>query len=348
MATLPDSSPSPNPARHRRTVDDALALTICDLYASGLGSDAVSKQVGRSPSTVLRVLYERGVTLRKTHRQGWALEWAADDIVRRYRAGESTHSLADFYGVLPSSITYTLQRRGVHLRHQRETSRVYTCDCTLFTKKPLSDVAAYICGLLATDGCVSRPQPNTFVTVIALQERDAAILETVRKALRYEGPLGLRRRGHEGRQDQAVLAINSPQLAHALIALGIVPRKTHSLTVADGLASHSGFWRGAWDGDGTIGWWRSSTSITDLPVTGITTASRSFADQCREFCRGILPNYTTSVYRKRDRRKGHNALYALHFAARKAARLLKVLYEDAEVAIPRKLQLAREAIAMYS
>jgi hypothetical protein len=103
---------------------------------------------------------------------------------------------------------------------------------------------AYILGLLAADGTVSRDEPRIR---LALHTKDVTLVEMVRDELAPHTPL--RQRGAA-----VYLSISSPQIVADLAHYGVVPRKSYCLEWPARLPAtlHHAFLLGYFDGDGSL------------------------------------------------------------------------------------------------
>lgn len=108
---------------------------------------------------------------------------------------------------------------------------------------------AYILGMLATDGCVYNNR-----IFLCLQARDEHILSETLAAMQSASSVHERPKGSfPGSGPMKYIAFTSRKLASDLAALGIVPKKSHTLTYAKvphHLERH--YVRGLFDGDGSI------------------------------------------------------------------------------------------------
>lgn len=93
---------------------------IVELYESGLSQLRVAAEVGVSEQTVSRILKKNGVPIRRPIYSGIADNERTKrnrEIVERYIAGESQHSLARAFGLDRTTIRSVLRKARVHIRH---------------------------------------------------------------------------------------------------------------------------------------------------------------------------------------------------------------------------------------
>jgi hypothetical protein len=90
---------------------------IAEMYASGLDADSIGYRAGCSGSTVLAVVRAHGGTVRPPGSStGRPLALTAEELCKRYQAGESGPRLADAAGCTPSTIYRLLRHHGVVMR----------------------------------------------------------------------------------------------------------------------------------------------------------------------------------------------------------------------------------------
>jgi AP2 domain len=255
------------------------------------------------------------------------------EIVRRYQARETSGAIADAYGVWGQSVIRLLRRRGVTIRdmHERGDTRHDALDT-------LTPEAAYWCGVLFSDGCVTyRRGWRSPQVVLALTAGDRAHVEKLRDFLgaghlRLNHVPGLPVRGipcPPGRnymgKPTCRLSVTSSPLAERLLLLG---RYEGSLDWR--LAMSRDFWRGMIDGDGHVS---LSGGFARVALYG----SRRVLEEYAAFVNTFAGPRPLNVHW----RGTTHAVVASH---RKAERIVGALYEDADLALERKARVAAEII----
>lgn len=90
---------------------------IAELYASGLDADTIGYRAGCSGSTILAIVRASGGTVRSPgSKPDKPLKLSAEDLVRRYQAGDSGPILAEAAGCTASTIYRVLRSHGVTIR----------------------------------------------------------------------------------------------------------------------------------------------------------------------------------------------------------------------------------------
>lgn len=90
---------------------------IAEMYASGLDADSIGYRAGCSGSTILAIVRSLGGTVRPPgSNPGKPLRVSAEELVRRYQAGESGPILAAAAGCTASTVYRLLRNHGVKMR----------------------------------------------------------------------------------------------------------------------------------------------------------------------------------------------------------------------------------------
>ena len=144
-----------------------------------------------------------------------------------------------------------LRKYGIKKRtytESKQEGRKYSCNDDYF--KVQSPNMAYILGLIASDGSVSKKEN---LIAIQLLESDKSILEEIRKETQSERPLSMYTRKNTG-HIIATFRVWSKSWKDDLAHYGIVPNKTFILKPPELLKPEYriDFIRGYFDGDGSI------------------------------------------------------------------------------------------------
>ena len=139
-----------------------------------------------------------------------------------------------------------------------------------------SEEVAFFTGLLLADGHISESEGGS--VSIELQDRDVDVLEKLKGALNYTGPVLRRQRKSDGRF-YVKLCVNNGSLVRALRVHGVVPRKTFIASAPKirlDLQRH--FWRGMVDGDDSLfmSRIRGNQSVWCLKLAGTNGVCESF------------------------------------------------------------------------
>jgi len=210
---------------------------------------------------------------------------------------------------------------GVYHKHLDDLNRTYF-DVIDTEKK------AYFFGLLATDGHISDKNGNCFMS-IELQDPDSVVIEDLIKELNFGGTFErLSRAGKK--KTTSRIRVHSRDIVYSLLDKGIsfeASTKTLYPNTPSGLRRH--MIRGAVDGDGSI------TIQPDTKGFYICSSSTSLLGQVQKWVLEELD--IESTIRLKPQRSG-KPFYHISFKKREV--VLRWLYEDCSVAIPRKKEIA--------
>lgn len=175
------------------------------------------------------------------------------NIINQYQNGVSKHQLSQIFQVSEGTIKRALLRNGITIRQINETNiPKYSINEHFF--KPINQTSdsAYICGLLASDGNISKTE-NTIS--IELKADDKEILEKINQVLNNTRPLNYRTRPN--RNDSVRLFFTSKIIKEDLKNYDLIPQKTYKdcdFTRNIKPEFFPDFIRGFQDGDGCITW----------------------------------------------------------------------------------------------
>jgi hypothetical protein len=196
-------------------------------------------------------------------------------------------------------------------------------DIELF-RRP-SVVGNYWLGFLMADGCATDAQ-----LIVVLQKRDADHLHSLAAALGCDDrPLA------PANQDRARrLVISSAELARTVAGHGVVPRRTAPIT--PWLLESRDFWRGVFDGDGTL-------RVDSAGTPNIELVGRApLIDEFARYLDGLLPEHRpTRPYRHSQSR----AVRLVGCGGRRAKAVVDVLCRDASPVLARKAERASRILA---
>lgn len=265
-------------------------------------------------------------------------------IVARYLSGQGCDAIGSDYGTSAVTIAKWLKRWGVAIRSHSAANRRSTFDHSFFSR-PLTPESAYFAGLMMTDGSVVTCR-GRYTIQLRLSKPDEWIIREFGRMIGYTGNY-LATPGRTAKcQPVSGIILESAEMVRGLAALGVTARKTHTAEAAPELAMSADFWRGCWDGDGTVKVWVRRGRPGVRPAVGFVTASPRLADQCAAFLTTFLP--TPAVpFKYTPKRPEHVSLYYLNFSYRNALLIARRLYAGKELAMPRKLAAACEVIRHY-
>lgn len=314
--------------------------TVRRRYDAGESPLDIAASYGATRGAVTRLLLKFGAVMSQ---QGGAKPTdpaIVDAIIAAYKDGAGSTSLARLHGVSKKTVFNILNRAGVGVRPKgggeaRVTEkRKERKPRSAHGQKPvnadafdvLDEAASYWAGFIAADGCIfATAYPGKFRL-------------SVRQATRYEDQL-LRCRAFLGstnaitrskhldpsgvERETSAFAITCAKITNRLMSLGIVPRKSERMKITKELASSPHFWRGFCDGNGTVYSWK------DFYIAG----SKPLLTQFCDFARSVYPETNVRLVEQ-------PGCYRTVMNAESSRRLLRALYGDAAVFMPRKRDAA--------
>ncbi len=262
------------------------------------------------------------------------------ELVQLYVSGISRNALALQFGTSRGFVNWSLRRHGIKARTLQEAV-LPDLNHHAFASAETNPDASYWVGFLMADGCVSHP-PNRGSPhiIVALSSKDEAHIVSLHhflgaKVSIQRTPAKMGSRFPSG--EMVRLDVVSAQLASDLSRYGVVPRKTSTATVSELLASNRDFWRGVVDGDGSIHI-QSRLHYKPRPVLQLT-GSHSLISQFSTFAKSSVGSVSGPTVSKGS--------YAHALTCGPAVRMIRLLYGDCTVALPRKLATAQEVMTRF-
>jgi DNA-binding CsgD family transcriptional regulator len=313
----------------------------------------IARKFGCTATTIYRHLKAAGIPRRSTS-EAQVLAWSHGKCVPKPRTVSLTDkqlrkmyidkqmSVSDIARRADCSLMTVSQRlraAGIPTRALSQAQRIavlqgkrrVVCGNPDFFKR-WSREMAYVLGVIAADGCLSKDKPRVMIA-----QRERELLDKVGALMGCNGGISWTgKRVHR-------LSFQSPELYADLLALGLTPRKSRTLKWPSVPREYlRDFVRGCWDGDGSVSFrtWR--------------TASASFYSGSLRFIKGMrqalarlgLPRETVGI---RLVETPNSRCYRIHLGRHRAAPLFDILYADTRegMYLSRKRELfarvAREA-----
>ena len=317
---------------------DSQIQEMVALHAAGFFMDELAVHYGVSASTVRTRLQEVGVYTGHPKRP---LE-CVDEWVELYNTDFTLADIAVYAGVGKDMVRKALMRRGV----ARKPHGYYrTCTLREDVFDVLTDESAYWIGILATDGCVGNTRPWNVISLnFKLSDLDHLLL--FRDFLGSNHTISFTTLPHPtipGKMVKAChLQVHSTHMTEALAQYGVVPRKTFTLTAKGGVEKFRSYWRGVYDGDGTLGITRGG-----WPFCSLKSASEAFVIQCRDFlhANGVRGDQCIIVEHPGKNSLSKHDKYIFRLGTRPALDAVALLYTDSVPALARKSQCARTMLS---
>ncbi len=258
------------------------------------------------------------------------LPLTADEIAGipvSYTDGESSGSIAARLGVTPGTVFYFLRKAGTA---RRICSLRHALNEDAFVDAENHPEAAYFCGLLFADGNIGTRGNAVSLELSGedgtLVERFRVFLGTTRKTIS--------RPPRDGRPATTIIGVNSPKIVETLARYGVVPRKSLTAIPPVSMLLNRDWWRGVVDGDGHV-----EVTYLDRPGIGVS-GTRETCEAFLAFARTITPTKAGTY--------PNNGIWMARLTAGPAYRVLKSLYENCIVALPRKQNKTQEILKQFA
>ena len=258
-----------------------------------------------------------------------------EELIKKMYVDEnkSTVVIGKHFGISHHTVTRVLEK--YEIRRTGESRRHYALDQNYFDVID-TPTKAYIFGFLCADGSVSREKQTVSMS---LQEGDKDILERIRNEVKSEKPLEFLDYSQKddfgySYQNQYRLLFFSAHMVDALIANGMLPRKSYTLVfpdaITDELLSH--FVRGYFDGNGSV-----SPNCYSISITSTDAFCKHLAKIVKE---------KIDVNFKIADASCHNGITRTMsiYGFSDVSLFLRWIYKDADIMLERKYQTWRNYI----
>lgn len=257
-------------------------------------------------------------------------------MIKGYADGLSAREAGNLIGVTPTTCYKSMKKRGIKTRDAQSYTRLPLNE-NYFGKIDTED-KAYWLGFITADGYVHAATHSLGIT---LQYKDINHLQKFLDCLKSKRKITIRNRTVKGKEyKQAAVNLINKTIIFDLEKCGIHQNKTFTIkpyTYFGTIDLERAYWRGVFDGDGSIYKIRSSNLYSRLygvDLVGnvhIITGFKNFLDR-----NDILLNTDIkkrgSIYSYRTRKKD------------KVEEVCKLLYKDAKISLDRKYNLYREIV----
>jgi hypothetical protein len=246
------------------------------------------------------------------------------ELVAAYQAGIATSQLASKYGIRDTGVVKLLRQRGIARRPQGRP-RTHALDEEAFNA--LSPEALYWRGFLTADSYLSMRGSKVFLRLV-LSGVDLRHLESFKAFVQSDAPIITMPNpsAHPNPHGLCSLMVCSGRMAKSLLAQGFSTRKSQRLAAASFQESPD-FWRGVVDGDGHVASYRNRAR---LQLTGW----RPLLEQFLAYVKHICPECSVNICPDKT-------VFRVDLFGRHALTMVRTLYTDPVVALPRKLAMAQ-------
>ena len=194
-----------------------------------------------------------------------------------------------------------------------------------------SDNFAYVIGIIATDGNLSKDLRHIIIT-----SKDYEMMLNCKKCLGIENKISKKVRGGEKEKKYYVLQFGDINFYNFLLELGLTSRKSKTISeLKIPFEYFPHFLRGCIDGDGSLSISYHPESIHPQYKIRIYSASKNFLDWILFCCKKTftLKGGTISKF-------GKNYVYTLRFGKADSIEITKTIYQKNVICLSRKKDIA--------
>lgn len=303
-------------------------------YKNNIGQEAIAKKFGCSRTAIRNLFIRKGWkirTVKEANTKYCLTEEVINNITNDYVINKiGVYSLSRKYHLSEDVIKRTLRNKGITLRNYTEAKqegRKYSINDDYF--KTQTHNMAYILGLLAADGNVSKKENQVSLSLI---NEDKELLEQINKELNNSRPIKEYTVSTEPqRKPMAKLQFWSKTIKDDLAIYSIVPQKTNKLKPPYFLKEE--YWidyiRGYFDGDGSV-YTVGETSI-GFSIVGVSK-------EMIEWIRKVLANKynitNNGIYTEQNKNK--QIIYKTVYYGTKLRQIYDIFYESNSLHMKRK------------
>jgi len=291
---------------------------IIDAFTSNERISEIAERFSISIASVWNVAHRHGLGPRNI--KIYKLTWAErQKIISLYKEGMHTPDIAKRFGVSFVSICDLLERANIQ-RRLSAYANIRTLDPTVFDT--ITEESAYWIGFLMADCHVREGRPHRFE--LHLSKQDESQILAFRDFLKSDA-------GLQHSQHSVKISIRSNALIERLNKYGIGFNGVREPKPE--LAFDRHFWRGLIDGDGSL--CMAPTPIIHL--IGRLPVVEGFLSFVRQ--------YVTTKRQPSQIKRCAQPTYQTAFSSLAACTIIRVLYADSHVHLPRKKLIADRILA---
>jgi hypothetical protein len=240
--------------------------------------------------------------------------------------GLTVDEAARKFGMSSKTVARALREHGVVLPKGARP----TCTLDHHAFDEITPASAYWMGFLFADGAVGDDGYGAPWVATHLAERDRGHVEKFRDFLGSNHAITRTVTEQRFGGPAVYFKVRSRRLVDALGKAGMCPGKEKREPCEELVASRD-FWRGAVDGDGTIGQYGTYPTFHMCGSEALLTCLQHFL--CVHDLGGLRQTRTQS------------GIYRVQTCSRKATRIIRLLYENATIGLDRKLERAKAILS---
>lgn len=201
---------------------------------------------------------------------------------------------------------------------------------------------AYWLGFLAADGCITTHKSGCKYIKLSLSHKDKEHLEKFKKFMKSNNKISEYLVGSSATKEKKYkcceIKIGSNKIAAELAVYGIVPKKTHNVTIPDipeELVKH--YIRGVWDGDGTVLYRAGRPKYPDNIYPSVQLCGN------KEMLEAVQKVFEEELNITPSKLSPVSSIFLFRKDTRNAKRIIDYLYSDCSVYLDRKYKTYQEA-----
>lgn len=305
---------------------------VLKLNNEGKTAYRIARILNLTEQTVQRILKKNGIDI-SWRSSCHKVPLPQEQIIEDYLTGMGCYKLSKKYNATESYILRILRKHNIKIRPLRRY-----CVNEDFFEKIDTQEKAYVLGFFAGDGCNEKNGEIRFAIT------DLELLEKIKIAMQFEGPIHKRIRNNPKHKPQYTLSIGCRKMSNDLINLGFPPNKTYIATLPEenllpkNLMRH--FLRGLIDADGCITSDRSKFHNWQVFITGVITLLKP------------ISNFYSDLdidWRFRDCPQAVDIIKSLVIQKiHSVKKILDLIYSDATIYLERKFQRYQEFLTYYN
>lgn len=319
---------------HRYLFSKEQQKLISRLYLEGNTVRTLAKKYKVYPGLILKILEQNKIKRRDQGPIPFKEKIKRNDIeniIERYKKGESSISIGSAYSTSPKNIRELLRKNGIKINDVHECHRLYSANHNYFNKINSREKKYWI-GFLISDGFV------TDRNEIGITSVDKEHIEKFRTAISSNHKI-FSTFDKKFRASAYMFSICSPQLVSDVKKFGIIPRKSLVATPPQQIKNDKDFWRGVIDGDGTLRYFFRGKRKNPAMVVGLAGTY------------SMIKNFSDYIYKitgdinKIEKVPDTKNLFIIRYSSKNSVyKIVFQLYNDAPVALERKLKIAEKIL----
>jgi len=255
-------------------------------------------------------------------------------LIKKYTIDNYNLSkLAKEYKMTRYKVKKILKENNIEIRDIYYYTRKYKIDANAFDNIDTED-KAYMLGFICADGCIY----DNKSLAIGIHKRDIMVLMLLKRILNCET---LPIRNHSKNKNHIIIQVWNKQLVASLKKLGIVERKTFTISMPRNMPEnlHKHFWRGVIDGDGCV-FLKERINNRNKPTFTVTLiGSRFLMEDYVDFLKSLNITPLPKI-------KPCKSIWSVVICSKNAIMFCEKIYNDSDFCLQRKKEKFLNAVEM--